>query len=148
MVKFLYVIYVKMVVNKYRLKKDLEQGEICEKRFQDYFKEHKNIIYEKYKNKYSEMDFRNNNNICELKSRNYNSFDFQDTQIGNNKILKAQKETENNNSVDFYFLFKDGLFLWKYENIELRTDFRYNKKWNYIPVNLLTKVTDKINSII
>ena len=149
MVKFLYVIYVKMVVNEYRLKKDLEQGDICEKRFQEYFKENENIEFIKFGNKYSQLDFRYKNNISELKSRNYFSNDFEDTQIGNNKMVHALKKQNEGYDIDFYFLFKDGLFVWKYDKeIKLRTDYRYGKKWNYVPTNILTKVTDTINSII
>tara|TARA_R110001632_G_scaffold168074_1_gene286679 strand:+ start:196 stop:612 length:417 start_codon:yes stop_codon:yes gene_type:complete len=138
-----------MVVNEYRLKKDLEQGDICEKRFQEYFKENENIEFIKFGNKYSQLDFRYKNNISELKSRNYFSNDFIDTQIGNNKMTHALKKQNEGYDIDFYFLFKDGLFVWKYDKeIKLRTDYRYNKKWNYVPTIILKKVTDKINSII
>ena len=138
-----------MVVNEYRLKKDLEQGDICEKRFQEYFKENENIEFIKFGNKYSQLDFRYKNNISELKSRNYFSNDFIDTQIGNNKMVHALKKQNEGYDIDFYFLFKDGLFVWKYDKeIKLRTDYRYGKKWDYVPTNILTKVTDTINSII
>ena len=138
-----------MVVNEYRLKKDLEQGDICEKRFQEYFKENENIEFIKFGNKYSQLDFRYKNNISELKSRNYFSNDFIDTQIGNNKMVHALKKQNEGYDIDFYFLFKDGLFVWKYDKeIKLRTDYRYGKKWNYVPAVILKKVTDKINSIV
>ena len=95
---------------------------------------------------FSTFDYDSDNNIIELKKRNFSSHKYPDLMIGLNKIKRAKKAKK-----DIYFIMDmdDGLFSYKFNiNDELnyrsggRKDRGYNefKKYAYIPVELFTKI--------
>ena len=106
--------------------------------------------YKQYKNKCELFDFTDGRNICELKSRN-NDYDKSPTTIfGQNKIENLQDDK----IYWFYFLFKDGLYRWKFNKDEytIKTNGRSDRGRNeYKPhcnvnIKYLSLVTKDITS--
>ena len=94
-------------------------------------------------------------NILELKSRRIIHNRYPDIMIGLNKVEEAIKHSKN---FDYYllFLFKDGLYKWKYakgKKYDIRMGGRMDrgkderKMCAYIPTKDLVCVTTEINSI-
>ena len=92
------------------------------------------------------FDFKGDNKVIELKSRNNNYDKYSTTMIGINKILRASSLNEN---VYFFFCFNDGLYFWLYDKdyeFEIKRGGRYDrgkievKEYCYIPIEMLIKV--------
>lgn len=142
-------------MNKYSADKSF--GTKCEHKVLDYlntttFSEHP---LKMFKNKYSTMDFINNNGvIAELKSRRCYNNTYPDTMVGYNKIKKLREDGDDDVSYQFYFLFKNGLYLWKYNDAEYeirqggRTDRGRNeiKEYAYVKTEHLTLIDNSITS--
>lgn len=126
-------------------KLDLEKGQKEEQRVKPILERHFNLIL-KQTQKNCVVDFEDENNIFELKSRNNEYSKYPDTMIGTNKIEYAKKTKKN---VYFVFAFTDGLYYWKYdpkqnliEKVSGRKDrgrFEY-KPYSYIPIGWLTQI--------
>ncbi len=126
-------------------KLDLEKGRKEEQRVKPILETHFNLIL-KQTEKNCVVDFEDENNIFELKSRNNEYSKYPDTMIGTNKIEYAKKTSKN---VYFVFAFTDGLYYWKYdpeliliEKVSGRKDrgrFEY-KPYSYIPISWLTQI--------
>jgi len=100
-----------------RYERDLLMGEENEKKFKRFMNKYENIKLKKYKDRYAEIDFRYENRLLELKSRNISHNQFPTTIVGYNKIKKARKK--KNFKTEFYFLFTDGLYRWDYDEDEI-----------------------------
>ena len=120
------------------------------------------IVY-KTAYKFSRVDFVGETFCGELKSRDLNISDFNDTMIGYNKIVEGFKTLDwykdhmPNYKVYFWFAFKEGLFSWELnkENYELnggdkqkRVGGTNNRGWNdykdhyYVKNKFLVKIND------
>ena len=106
--------------------------------------------YKQYKNKCELFDFTDGRNICELKSRNNDYDKYPTTIFGQNKIENLQDDK----IYWFYFLFKDGLYRWKFNKDEytIKTNGRSDRGRNeYKPhcnvnIKYLSLVTKDITS--
>ena len=136
-----------------RYQQDVLMGEENETKFMNFMNSHQNIKLKKFKDKYSELDFRYENRLLELKSRNISHNQFPSTIVGYNKIKKAQRAKKF--KTEFYFLFTDGLYSWNYNEDEIlcvmdavRTDRgRYEvKEHAYISIKNLKLINKNINS--
>jgi hypothetical protein len=141
-------------MNKTKIK-DLSMGEKNEIKFRKYLQESENIKIKKFRDKYSELDFRCNKRLMELKSRNNRMNRYADTMCGMNKIIKARNKIKRGYSVEVYFLFTDGLYKWDFVDNAFdvrmggrndRGEYEY-KEYAYIPINDLKFITNKINSL-
>jgi|APCry1669189369_1035219.scaffolds.fasta_scaffold44395_2 hypothetical protein len=127
--------------------KEYKEGKKNEDEHFDFLQEYfKDPTLKQTKKIFSTFDYDSDNNIIELKKRNFPSHKYPDLMIGLNKIQKAKKAKK-----DIYFIMDmdDGLFSYKFDiNDELnyrsggRKDRGYNefKKYAYIPVELFTKI--------
>ena len=124
----------------------LENERNCQSKIENFFNE--KIIKLDY---YNNFDFSNSDNtiMIELKSRRCKISEYNDTMISISKINKAKKLIKNKfKQVAIYFFFyylDNDLYYWKYDDkIDLRVDDCYyrgiNKKYAYIPTNLLIKI--------
>tara|TARA_R110000765_G_scaffold360273_2_gene450547 strand:+ start:350 stop:802 length:453 start_codon:yes stop_codon:yes gene_type:complete len=109
---------------------DLKFGKRNEKKVVHYLNTHG---YEQdgvilYENERNQLDMRNNQFIGELKTRNCNHDAYPDTMFGYNKILFLRQLNEGR-VFKFYFLFKDGLYLWDFHENEFTVrDFYHQEK--------------------
>lgn len=75
----------------------------------------------KFKNPYAQMDFRNDEWRCELKSRRISIHSYQDLMIGANKIREAEinynlRATHQTIiKYRFYFILKEGVYYWDFK---------------------------------
>lgn len=124
---------------------DLNFGKNKEDEIFDVVKHHFNLPLLKKRSVYSIIDFSDNNNYLELKSRRCKYEDYDTSIIGHNKIIYADKLNKN---VYFLFYFTDGLYYIKYnkklfDQFEIKNEyiFRDGKKENkincHIPINKL-----------
>tara|TARA_R100001463_G_scaffold103490_1_gene157797 strand:+ start:195 stop:638 length:444 start_codon:yes stop_codon:yes gene_type:complete len=99
-----------------RYKEDLEKGlsaEIeCKGRLESVFGELESS------GRYCFYDFSNEKYLIELKSRNCNHNDYETAMINYTKILKWKKQFGEKEFISA-FLYKDGLYYWKYNNDEI-----------------------------
>ena len=130
--------------------RDLLNGKKEEKRVKPILERFFNIELKNTTNNYV-VDFCNNDNVFELKSRNNEHNKYPDTMIGSNKIEFAKKTKKN---VYFVFSFTNGIYYWKYnpkniliEKISGRKDRgkKEYKLYSYIPINWLIKINDEMN---
>lgn len=137
-----------------KLNKDLSMGRKNENKFKNFLEESENIILKRFRDKYSELDFRCGKRLIELKSRNNPHNRYPDTMCGYNKIIKARKKIKIGYTVEIYFLFTDGLYKWNFVddafNVRMggrddRGKYEY-KDYAYIPIEDLVFITDKITS--
>ena len=98
--------------------------------------------------KYDIFDYYNDNYIVELKTRRNNYNKYPTTMIGNNKLIKASKDTSTKIYI-FCFKFTDGLYYHKYDrnyNYDIDIGGRNDrnkeeyKNYAYIPIKLLKKI--------
>ena len=91
------------------------------------------------------FDFKGDNKLIELKSRNNNYSKYPTTMIGLNKIKKASTLQEY---VYFFFCFNDGLYYWLYDKeceLEIKKAGRFDRgrpeinEYCFIPIELLKK---------
>ncbi len=137
-----------------RYERDLQMGKENEIKFKKFMNKYENIKLKKFKDRYAELDFRYENRLLELKSRNISHNEFSSTIVGENKIIKARKKT--NYKTEFYFLFTDGLYRWDYNEDEImcimdavRTDRgRYEVKPHaFINIKNLKLINNSVKSI-
>ena len=130
-------------MNKFN--EDKIYGDNSEKNIIDCIEKYFDTEITKTTDYYHLMDFYDDNNYYEIKSRRNKYNQYPTTMIGYNKILYAQK---SNNDVSFIFSFIDGNYYCKYNkwdkfNINMggrddrgKEEF---KKYFYIPIENLTK---------
>jgi hypothetical protein len=143
-------------MNKYSADKSF--GTNCEHKVLDYLNNTANFAehpLEMFKNKYSTMDFINHNGvIAELKSRRCYNNSYPDTMVGYNKIKKLREDGDDGINYEFYFLFRNGLYLWKYKEGEYeirqggRTDRGRDeiKEYAFVKTEYLSLVDTSITS--
>ena len=102
--------------NSNQYKKDKEQGLNAEKRCKAILEKEFGEL--KFTDKFCYFDYENDNYIIELKSRNCNHDAYPTAMINYPKILKY-KEREKNRDFIIAFLYKDGLYYWKYNDEEV-----------------------------
>lgn len=100
-----------------RFQSDIIMGKNNELKFKNYIEDKENIKLKQYKDKYAELDFRCDKRLLELKSRTICYNEFRTTMVGYNKIKKARRKKKF--KTEFYFLFTDGLYKWKYNEEEI-----------------------------
>jgi hypothetical protein len=108
--------------------------------------------YEFFKNDFDTMDFCDDDEVCELKSRRVPHDRYPDTMIGLNKIIRAMKDEVN--EYKFFFLFTDGLYVWNFnrDDFSIRQGGRRDrgkneiKDYAFIPYECLDYVTNIITS--
>jgi len=106
--------------------------------------------YKQYKKKCELFDFTDGRNICELKSRNNDYDKYPTTIFGQNKIQNLQDDK----IYWFYFLFKDGLYRWRFNEDEytVKTNGRSDRGcYEYKPhcnvdIKYLSLVTKDVTS--
>ena len=114
------------------------------------------------RNQFALMDFKifgEMNRLDELKSRNINHDEFETAIIGKHKIQQAIMKHKTNKYV-FWYLYQDGLFYYEFDIEDINNNIIFldwwkrdsrgkneSKKVYYIPKELLTLFSDKINSI-
>lgn len=122
-------------------------------------KENENNQYKLFKYQYNTFDLRNKDIIAEVKTRRCKHDTYPTTMIGHNKIKEAINNHDNF-TYDFFFVFSDGLYKWRFwdkddeESASYsignggRTDRGYNeiKKYCYIDINHLELVSTEIKS--
>lgn len=100
------------------------------------------------KSKTDIFDYIGFDKFVELKTRNVEHTKYPDTMIGLNKITYAKENPDK--EYYFVFAFTDGLFYWKYNDIDqlsYRKGGRYDrgykeiKQYAYIPINLLKNIS-------
>ncbi len=136
----------------YEIVKDLKNGAKNEKLVVYFLNKHvyKTDNFKFYKNNKKQVDFRNTEIVAELKSR-YNSYNlYEETFFGYNKLQYLMRKNDPR-KWKFYFLFTDGLYVWKYSEHEYRVgDFYHKEKGNikqvYVNIKHLEKITEDINS--
>ena len=114
-----------------------------------------------FKNRFNTFDFLNKFEVCELKSRRCNHNEFKDTMIGLNKLARARNNIKQVSlsslcgvEYKFYFLFKDGLYVWNYNDDEFTTRFGGRcdrgenefKNYGYVPIEFLELISSTITS--
>jgi hypothetical protein len=144
-------------INKMHQRKieDLSFGEKNEIKFKKFIQEKENIKVNKFRDKYSELDFRCDKRLMELKSRKNSYNRYWDTMCGYNKIIKARKKIAKGYSVEIYFLFTDGLYKWDFKenDFDVRKGGRNDrgeweeKDYAYIPITSLELISKEIKSI-
>ena len=136
------------------LKKDLKMGRINENKFKEFMEKKEDCKLKRFKDKYCELDFRVDNRLLELKSRNNKLKTYPDTMIGYNKIKKARKKIKKGFNVEFYFLFQDGLYKWNFVDNQFTKRLGGRNSWGefenklyaYIDIKNLELVSEEINS--
>ena len=141
---------------------DKKLGNYGEQKVLEYLnnlKENENNQYKLFKYRYNTFDLRNKDVIAEVKTRRCKHNQYPTTMIGHNKI-KAAIENHENFTYDFFFVFSDGLYKWRFwgkDDEESmcytignggRLDRGYNeiKKYAYINIEHLELVTTEIKS--
>jgi len=114
----------------WNLKQDLIFGKRNEKKLVHYLNTHecKDDPVALYENERNQLDMRNTKFIGEQKTRNCNHNSHPDTMFGYNKIifLRGLNETR---IFKFYFLFKDGLYVWDFNEAEFTVrDFYHQER--------------------
>jgi len=135
--------------------KDLNFGKKNEIKFQNYIEDSEKIKLKRFRDKYSELDFRCDKRLIELKSRTNRYNRYWDTMCGFNKIEKARKKIKRGYSVEIYFLFTDGLYKWDFKenDFNVRKGGRNDrgeweeKDYAYIPITSLELISKDIKSI-
>lgn len=124
---------------------DKKYGDNSENNIIDCIEKHFDTKITKTNGYYDLMDFYDDDNYYEIKSRRNKYNQYPTTMIGYNKILYAQKSIKD---VYFIFSFTDGNYYYKYNdndkfNINMggrddrgKEEF---KKYFYIPIENLTK---------
>jgi len=121
--------------------------------------QYKDNQFKLFKYQYNTFDLRNNDIVAEVKSRRNKYSKYPTTMVGMNKIKEAISNHDNF-TYDFYFLFTDGLYRWRFwdkddeESMPYsigdggRTDRGYNeiKKYAYIKIEHLELITTEIKS--
>jgi len=145
-------------MNEEREKAYFKMGEENERIFTPIFKEKFGNDLRKTSHHLSVLDFESPTHFVELKSRTNNYNSFSETMIGDNKRKMAMKKIEQGKKVFFVFSFKDGTYFWEltpenFNNIGGMNQIRIGgtngrgyddfKPHLYIPINALTKLTDK-----
>jgi len=102
-----------------RYDQDKKQSLINELKFKKYMEQELNRPIKQYKDRYAELDFRDQKNLLELKGRFIKYKSFKTTMVGYNKILKSRRKARQGYTIYFYFLFTDGLYQWKYNEDEI-----------------------------
>ena len=103
---------MKKKLNKIQ-KADLKRGAENEEKVYNWLRDHNIPAIQKMDDKYHVFDFKSDDYLFELKSRNYNHNRFNDWIFGINKIKHLVKN--NIDKAYFYFLFEDGLYRWRYK---------------------------------
>ena len=119
----------------------------------DYLNRSEENNYEFFKNDFDTMDFCQEDEVCELKSRRCYAKQYPDTMIGLNKLIRAMKDEVN--TYKFFFLFTDGLYVWDFnrDDFSIRQGGRCDrgrneiKDYAFIPIDCLEKITNEITSL-
>ena len=138
------------------LYEDLAFGKMNEKKFLWFINQNgcSEDYLHMYKNEKNEVDFKNETEISELKSRQNCYKQFQTTFFGYNKLIHIDKlKNEKDRIFKFYFLFTDGLYEWTYNDKSKYTiqDYFHREKQRiidmvHIDIKDLTFITDTITS--
>ena len=143
-------------------KSDKQLGNYGERKVLNYLNgldEYKDNQFKLFKYRYNTFDLRNSDIIAEVKTRRCKHDTYPTTMIGHNKIKEAIANHDNF-TYDFFFVFSDGLYRWRFwdkseEDSQCysigkggRTDRGYNeiKEYCYIDINHLELITTKIKS--
>ena len=141
-----------------RKQKDLEFGNYYERKVIEWLNEndYSNDKLKFFKNPFNVMDMCNSKNIIELKTRRINHNQYFDLMIGLNKIVEAEKNTNDDIQYTMIFLCKDGLYGWTYcegKPYDIRMGGRSDrgkderKLCAFLPCKDLFCITTDINSI-
>lgn len=125
------------MINKSLKKKDMEFGFSEEKKvFNILLKKYEGI--KQYKDKFSIMDFylnKEDNTLkyeFELKSRKINHNQFQSLIFGLNKFNHSKKQLEKGIKTYYLFNCEDGLYYWKFKNLEKqKNEFKFGLCGNF-----------------
>lgn len=143
-------------------KSDKELGNYGERKVINYLnglEEYKDNQFKLFKYRYNTFDLRNKDIIAEVKTRRCKHNQYPTTMIGHNKIKEAI-DNHDNFTYDFFFVFSDGLYRWRFWDKDDedsmcysignggRTDRGYNeiKKYAYIKIEHLELITTEIKS--
>ena len=126
---------------------DYNKGKKFEDEYFDFFKTYFNEPGLIQNDRFNTFDFSSDNILIELKQRNFESFKFDDTMIGLNKIKKC--ESISNKLIYFIILFSDGLYSYQYnknDNFNYRVAGRLDrginelKNYCFIPIKYFKKI--------
>jgi hypothetical protein len=130
-------------------------------RFLNNLEENKDDKFQLFKYRYKTYDLRNSKITGEVKTRRVNSYTYDTTIVGFNKVKECIKEYNENGGRllkiwRFYFIFKDGVYFWDFKkpdedyivDIGGRTDrgIDERKDYCYIDCQKLTLLTTQIKS--
>tara|TARA_R110000737_G_scaffold164834_1_gene192437 strand:- start:5338 stop:5760 length:423 start_codon:yes stop_codon:yes gene_type:complete len=137
-------------------------GKKNEQKLIDYLNRNEPDTYYLQKQRYSLMDFKKYNDdhfLGELKSRNCKKDKWETAIISTNKIDKAIQDTSDRIYL-FYYLYEDGLYSYEFNLEDINNNTIFKDYWYrdnrgceekklvyYIPRELLTFITDEINSL-
>ena len=134
----------------FKTKEDRRMGRVNEVKVLGVLNYEKEDKYTINPNRFDTFDFKNTEDICELKSRRNTYSQYPTTMVGYNKVEIAEKDTEH--TYKFYFLFTDGLYCWTYhkDQYEVREGgLRENRKpYAFIPIKHLKLITQSISSFL
>jgi len=138
----------------WNLAEDLVYGKIRERLVVGYLNQDifRDDIIKLYENERNQVDFRNSQIIGELKSRTCNHDKFQETMFGYNKILHLEGLEGDKRDWYFYFLFYDGLYMWRYNEDEfvVRLYPNYDRgveDYAYVDIKNLICITKNIKNM-
>tara|TARA_R110001592_G_scaffold42590_2_gene138299 strand:+ start:1028 stop:1495 length:468 start_codon:yes stop_codon:yes gene_type:complete len=147
---------------KEQFEKDYFMGKLNEKKLIKYLNDIDPETYYLCRQRYALMDFKKFNDdkfLGELKSRNCKKDKWETAIISTNKIEKAIKDT-NGTLYKFYYLYEDGLYYYDFNKEDIDNGIIFKDWWcrysrgqeekkmvYYIPRELLTFITDEINSL-
>lgn len=142
-----------MYIMVWNLAEDLKYGKYHEKKLASWFNRNKYFQdpIKLYQNEKSQVDFRNNEIIAELKTRpNCTHTRYDETFFGYNKI-QHYKNLNDSRPLIFYFLFTDGLYSWEYKEGEYQVRDYYHRERGmidqvYVPHTNLKLVSTDITS--
>ncbi len=139
------------------LYEDLDFGKFNEKKVLYYLNKNKyqDNFLKMYKNEKNEVDFKNDYEISELKSRQNKKDKYPTTFFGNNKLIHIDNLKKDKERIyKFYFLFTDGLYSWDYNEdskYEIKDFYHREKGRNvdmvHIKVQDLNLITNDITSL-
>lgn len=128
---------------------DRRMGNVNELQVIQYLNKYEPDPYVFCDGRYNFFDFENSNDKCELKSRRNNYNRYPTTMVGYNKVKIAEEDDTLN--YKFFFLFRDGLYVWEFKKDEYTIKYggiKENiKPYCYIPIDKLKLVSTQLSSV-